>query len=268
MPSLFTLQDLDETLKNLGLPTGTLKAELTMAVRAYFVDEQSLQTISSIPTEEIIFKLWGFCQNDELKARKKNFSSLKSALNKSLKDLARTGENQSGIILGKNNVFIVSEERKDDLLKQMGFSPDAPHLLHDMFAAFKEFFSDNIKGQNVQEVKDLLAEFTETQKELRKIAGLAPEAGQGENPAETTEARGGTTPDAGAETGPAKKEGNKAVEVLDEELIEEIVAEDSDDTELLDEEMEILAAGELTAGPREEADSGDGLGAEVGGGAA
>ena len=278
MPSLFTLQDLDETLNNLPLPPGTLKAELAMAVRAYFVDEQSLQTISSIPTEEIIFKLWGGCRNDELKARKKNFSSLKSALNKSLKDLAKTGGNQTGIILGRNNVFIVSEERKDDLLKQMGFSPDNPHLLHDMFTAFKDFFSKNIKGQNIQEVKDLLAEFAETQKELRKIAGLAPEVGRGTTggeasgwagnaTAKTTEEGGGTTPDAEAETGPSKKESNKAVEVLDEDLVEEIEVEDSEDIDLLEEAAETLAADELAAAPKEEPALGEGLGAERGSGA-
>jgi len=314
MPSLFTLQDLDETLNNLALTPGTLKAELAMAVRSYFADEQSLQAIPGIPTEEIIFKLWGVCQNDELKARRKNFSSLKSALNKSLKDLDKEGKNQTGIILGRNNIFIISEERKDDLIRQLGLSPNAPHLLRDMFAAFKDFLSENIKDQNIQEIKELLAEFAEAQKELRKIAGLAPESGQEENSAETAEAGGGTTPGAGAEIGPSKKESNKAVEfldeevkiiaagalaegpeagtasggglgaeeggggaeaepveemeVIDEELVEEIVVEDSEDTELREEAGESLAAGALAEGPKQEAASGEGLGAEGGGGGA
>ena len=153
MPSLITLQGIDETFANLELKPGTLKAELARVIRSYFVDDQSVQAITSIPTDEIVLKIWGPCQAEELKAKKKNFSSLKSALNKSLKDLDKAGKNQAGIILGRDNVFIVSEERKDDLLKQMGISPNSPHLLHDMFAAFKKFFSENVPGQNIQEVK-------------------------------------------------------------------------------------------------------------------
>jgi len=117
MPSLITLQGIDETLDNLELKQGTLKAELATVIRSYFVDDHSVQTITSIPADEIILKIWGPCLAEELKARKKNFSSLKSALNKSLKDLDKAGKNQAGIILGRNNVFVVSEERKDDLIK-------------------------------------------------------------------------------------------------------------------------------------------------------
>jgi len=172
MPSLITLQGIDETLANLELKQGTLKAELARVIRSYFVDDHSVQSITSIPTDEIVLKIWGPCQAEELKAKKKNFSSLKSALNKSLKDLDKAGKNQAGIILGRDNVFIVSEERKDDLLKQMGLSPNSPHLLHDMFAAFKKFFSENIKDHNTQEIKDLLAEFEETQKKYANSPAL------------------------------------------------------------------------------------------------
>jgi len=302
MPSLFTLQGIDETLDNLALKEGTLKAELAKVIRSYFVDDRSLQSISSIPTDEIVLKIWGPCKADELKAKKKNFSSLKSALNKSLKDLDKAGKNEAGIILGRDNVFIVSEERKDDLLKQMGISPNSPHLLHDMFAAFKKFFSENIKDQNTEEVKDLLAEFEETQKKLRKIAGLEPEASQGESTAETVGPGEGTGPteeapieevevldeeveilDAdeleevfeeetppgeglGAEDGePTKEEPTEEVEILDEDTIEEVVAEELDDTEILEEEVEVLEADALEEVLEEEAPPIEGLGTEEGG---
>ncbi|MCX5876778.1 MAG: hypothetical protein NT087_10900 [Deltaproteobacteria bacterium] len=231
MPSLFTLQGIDETFDNLELKPGTLKAELAKVIRSYFVDELSLQSITSIPTDEIVHKIWGPCKGDELKAKKKNFSSLKSALNKSLKELDKAGKNQAGIILGRDNVFIVSEERKDDLLKQMGISPNSPHLLHDMFAAFKKFFSENIKDQDTEEVKDLLTEFEETQKKLRKIAGLEPETGPG----------GGA---------PGEGLGGEKGGPVEEELTEEV--------EVLDEEVEILEADELEEVLEEEAPPGEG----------
>lgn len=261
MPSLVTLQGIDETLDNLELKQGTLKAELAGVIRSYFIDERSLQTISSIPTDEIVLKIWGPCQAEELKAKKKNFSSLKSALNKSLKDLDKAGKNQAGIILGRDNVFIVSEERKDDLLKQMGLSPNSPHLLHDMFAAFKKFFSENIKDQNPQEVKDLLAEFEEAQKELRKIAGLEPEANLEKNTVETAGPGGGSTSGAGEETEEADTV--ETIELLDGDELE--VIEESEAIEVLDEEVEILDADELEEVVEEEAPPGEGLGAEEGG---
>ena len=248
MPSLFTLQGIDETFDNLELKPGTLKAELAKVIRSYFVDELSLQSITSIPTDEIVHKIWGPCKGDELKAKKKNFSSLKSALNKSLKDLDKAGKNQAGIILGRDNVFIVSEERKDDLLKQMGISPNSPHLLHDMFAAFKQFFSENIKNQDTEEVKDLLAEFEETQKKLRKIAGLEPETGPKESTAETAGPGGGT---------PGEGLGGEEGGLAEDEFTEEV--------EVLDEEVEILEADELEEVLAEEAPPDEGLGAEEGG---
>ena len=261
MPSLITLQGIDETLGNLDLKPGTLKAELAQVIRAYLVDDQSVQTITSIPTDEIVLKIWGPCQAEELKAKKKNFSSLKSALNKSLKDLDKAGKNQAGIILGRDNVFIVSEERKDDLLKQMGISPNSPHLLHDMFAAFKKFFSENIKDQNIQEVKDLLAEFEETQKKLKELSGLDLESIREKTTLDTAEP---------AEAGPldADKETEEAdtvetIELQDGDELE--VIEGSEAIEVLDEEVEILDADELEEVVEEEAPPGEGPGAEEGG---
>ncbi len=279
MPSLITLQGIDETLDNLELKEGTLKAELAGVIRSYFVDDHSVQSITSIPTDEIVLKIWGPCQGEELKAKKKNFSSLKSSLNKSLKDLDKAGKNQAGIILGRDNVFIVSEERKDDLLKQMGLSPNSPHLLHDMFAAFKKFFSENIKDQNVQEVKDLLAEFEETQNRLRKIAGLEPEAEPEKSTAETAAPEGVSIPNAEEKTEEDASvetielldgdeleviEESEEVEVLDEGEIEEIAGAGSEATELLEEEVEILEEDQLEEVLEEEAPVAEGLGSEQG----
>ena len=178
MPSLFTLAGIDETLSNLELKPGTLKAELAALIRSYFTDDSSLQTLSSIPADELVLKLWGPSSEEELKAKKKNFSSLKSSLNKSLKDLDKAGKNPAGIILGRDNVFIVSEERKDDLIKQMGLSADSPHLLHDLFDAFKKLISETVKKENSEEVKNLLEELDATRRSLMNLAGMGTEEGQ------------------------------------------------------------------------------------------
>ena len=187
MPSLFTLQGIDETLANLELKPGTLKAELARLIRSYFQDESALQRIDSIPTDELVVKLWKPASEEEFKAKRKNFSSLKSSLNKSLKDLDRTGRNTAGIIIGRENVFIVSEERKDDLLKQLGLSADSPHLLRDMFDAFKKLLNETVGQQQQTEARNLLSELEEIRTSLLRLTGPPGESGQTQEPAEEIE---------------------------------------------------------------------------------
>ncbi|MFA6464257.1 MAG: SUMF1/EgtB/PvdO family nonheme iron enzyme, partial [Desulfurivibrionaceae bacterium] len=141
--------------------------------------------------------------------------------------------------------------------------------------------SENIKDQNVQEVKELLAEFEETQKKLRELSGLEPETAPQKSGIEPPEPRQEQTTNAGAETekddavetielleGDAFEvlEDSEEIEILDEEEIEEVVTEEREDTELLEEEeVEILEEGELEEVLESEASPGEGLGAEEGG---
>lgn len=232
MPSLFTLQGIDETLANLDLKPGTLKAELAKLIRSYFSDDKSLQSIVEIPTDELVVKLWEVKDEEDLKAKKKNFSSLKSSLNKSLKDLDKKGQNTAGIIVGRDNVFIISEERKDDLIKQLGLSADSPHLLKDMMAAIKKLFLEELEKEDSTEIRELLAEFEATKEAMQKMAGFPP--------AEMAEKTPGGDEDEGYET----------VEIVDEEGVEfeeelESAAEEADQAPLeAEQEVEEIELGE------------------------
>ncbi|MGV1099861.1 formylglycine-generating enzyme family protein [Thiovibrio sp. JS02] len=233
MPSLFTLQGIDETLTNLELKPGTLKAELAKLIRSYLTDEQKLQTISSIPTDELIQRLYGTSSEEELKAKRKNFSSLKSGLNKSLKDLDKAGKNPAGIILGRDNVFIVSEERKDDLLKQLGLSADSPHLLHDMFDAFKKLLADTVTQENREEARNLLDELEGIRKSLLQMTDMEP-------PAPTSET--GLATESGKPTGGESGEAVEEIELAEGEKFE-IFATDEAAAEI--EEIELAEGEEL-----------------------
>jgi formylglycine-generating enzyme required for sulfatase activity len=184
MPSLLSLQSIDATTESLSLKTGTLKAELVNAIRSRFHDASDLQTIASIATDEIITHLWGPCAGETLKARRKNFSSLKSALNRDLKELDRVGKNPAGIILGRDNIFIVSEERKDDLLNQLGISADAPHLFRTMLATCRQLLQTGQMQESGQDIGALLSELDSlrsTLKEMRKgSAQYIPASGDGQ----------------------------------------------------------------------------------------
>ncbi|MFZ5776434.1 MAG: formylglycine-generating enzyme family protein [Thermodesulfobacteriota bacterium] len=177
MPSsLLTLQAVDEALANLNLKDGTLKAELVKAIRARFQNDASLQTLIAIPTDDLILKLWGDGSAEDLKARRKNFSSLKSGLNKSLKDLGRAGNNPAGIIIGRDNVFTVSEERKDDLIRQLGIPADTPNIFQDMLEAFRRFFTETAKDKSIEEIQRMLASLDQAGMEMRQMAGMPLES--------------------------------------------------------------------------------------------
>jgi len=253
MPSLFTLQGIDETLANLELKPGTLKAELARLIRSYFQDESALQRIDSIPTDELVVKLWKPASEEEFKAKRKNFSSLKSSLNKSLKDLDRTGRNTAGIIIGRENVFIVSEERKDDLLKQLGLSADSPHLLRDMFDAFKKLLNETVGQQQQTEARNLLSELEEIRTSLLRLTGPPGESGQTQEPAEEIELAEGEELElleeepAGAE--PGEGSGGPEAEAEAIELAE------GEELELLEEEPAGAEPGEGSGGPEAEAEA-------------
>ena len=120
MPALVTIEGINQALSNLACKPDTLRSRLISVLLSYFPDEKSLQECNSLPAEEIIAKVWQIDAPEEIKKRRKNLSSLKSALNKSLKDLAKKDLNPEGIIIGRDNVFEVSDEQKTELLQKLG----------------------------------------------------------------------------------------------------------------------------------------------------
>ncbi len=230
MPSLVTRQGIEEAFKHLALKKGTLKARLVEVLDSCFPDDESIQQTKSIPVEDLASKIWNTDSPEEINTKRKNFSSLKSGLNQSLKDLDKKGKNPEGIILGRNNVFIVSEKRKDDILQKLGLSAETPQSLREMFTAFKKIFSEIIKNEGVDEVKDLLNELDEARKVVQEISGLAPVESdppvahplpEGQQIFTTAAPAGKTTGEPSADQGNGDGED---LEVVDEEELEEIVA--------------------------------------------
>jgi len=231
MPSLVTRQGIEEAFKHLPLKKGTLKARLVEVLDSYFPDDEAIQQTKAIPVEELVTKIWNTGSPEEISSKRKNFSSLKSGLNQSLKGLDKKGKNPEGIILGRNNVFIVSEKRKDDILQKLGLSTETPQSLKEMFSAFKKVFSEIIKKEGVDEVKDLLKELDEARKVVQEISGLTPVEGEPAEPQPLTEDQQ-IVPNAKiADEPPAEPDSadNEDLEVVGEDEIEEIAASQDPD---------------------------------------
>ncbi|MDH3360145.1 MAG: hypothetical protein OEL55_04670, partial [Desulfobulbaceae bacterium] len=115
MPFLATLENIDTALTNLNLKEGTLKARLVNAIRKNFHDQNTLDATTNIPTEDLIQEIWSVNSPQDIKAKRKNLSGLKSSINTSLKKLLKEDKNPDGIIIGRNNTFIIAEEQKDQI---------------------------------------------------------------------------------------------------------------------------------------------------------
>ncbi len=112
------MKGIDEAIANLKYRNAnTLKSRLVHAVRCLYEDEGPIESVEGINTEKLIKALWDTDAHPAaIKAKRKNFSSIKSSINADLRKLYKEGKNPEGIIIGRNNVFALSDEAKDKLL--------------------------------------------------------------------------------------------------------------------------------------------------------
>jgi len=96
----------------------TLKARyLAMLQKAYEGCDPG--EVSGIPTEAVVAELWGATTPDDIKRRRKNLSSLRSSINRELKEAWEAGANPEGIVIGTSNNFVISDEAKDKIVETL-----------------------------------------------------------------------------------------------------------------------------------------------------
>ncbi|MCJ7601294.1 MAG: hypothetical protein MUO63_07290, partial [Desulfobulbaceae bacterium] len=95
--AFITHQGISEAIANLQPNPATLKGRLINLIHSYFPTEENLDVIDSIAAEDLIRQLWEVDDPEGIRQKKKNLSSLKSSINKDLKNLARQGKNPEGL---------------------------------------------------------------------------------------------------------------------------------------------------------------------------
>ncbi|MBU0481843.1 MAG: SUMF1/EgtB/PvdO family nonheme iron enzyme [Proteobacteria bacterium] len=258
MPNLVTVEGINETLTRINYKPDTLKFRLLELVRSYFTDQDSLNTLTSIPPDEIIGRLWQTSNPAEMKARRKNLSGLKSSINKDLKKLSDSGGNPEGIVLNRDNVFAVSEEKKNHLLQELGVTPGSLSPIRDLFASLREMVAGMSGNSESADFQQLLAELEETKKTIRMLGKLPDDQEPGENAGSSENGPGAganaadvaesdTLPSGainnGDATGTLAGNGDALLDLIDEEVIEEITDDEFGeivDYEILEEEEEPL----------------------------
>ncbi|MCK9294037.1 MAG: SUMF1/EgtB/PvdO family nonheme iron enzyme [Desulfobulbaceae bacterium] len=279
--ALITHQGISAALADLRPNPATLKGRLLSLIHSYCPTDERLAEIDSIPAEDLIRQLWEVDDPAEIHQKKKNLSSLKSSINKDLKNLARQGKNPEGLIISRDNVFTISEEHKDDLLQKLGLSGAlAPK---DILTLMRGILDSVMQGDGRQEAASLLKEIDKTREMIARAAGmgdaprhlaLGTEIGDaaadtpvdGAASAETVTAAdgggsaasaglaGGETAGTGTDTSAEVVGGNEvepaALELLDNEEVELL-----DETEIIEQEIEITD--DIASSPADGLDGGE-----------
>ncbi|MEA1934497.1 MAG: SUMF1/EgtB/PvdO family nonheme iron enzyme [Thermodesulfobacteriota bacterium] len=227
MPSFISLKGVDEAIAHLSLKPNTLKARYIKAVRSRISTDSDLRDLTSIPAEQLVGKIWKIDDPDEIRAKRKNLSSIKSGINKDLKKLTKDGKNDEGVILGRDNIFIISEEQKSNILDQLGSLAGSDRSLNDVFSTFKELLSGLLKHEGVGELKDILSELENAKKMVDDLS------------AQLTEAKG-AIPEHAAEPEISENSATAEVEEFDEaEEFDEVDEVEGEEIEEFDEVDEV-----------------------------
>ena len=160
MPVIISLKNIEEAIDSLNYKSETtLKSKLIRAVRNFYPDESSLETLTSIDTEELVKYVWETGDDAELiKNKRKNFSSVKSSVNSDLKKLYQEGKNPQGIIIGHNNVFDISDEAKNktlsgiaDIFREKGI--DTQSKITEILSALTDILAGAMSSPNAQDAR-------------------------------------------------------------------------------------------------------------------
>ncbi len=123
-----TLNGVDQAISNLNYKNNeSLKYRLASLIRHNYTSEGSVESLKSIPSDEIVKALWD--TGDDFKAiktRRKNLNTIKSSVNADFKSLYHQEKNPEGIIIGPDNIFVMSDEAKAKTLEELGYELKNP----------------------------------------------------------------------------------------------------------------------------------------------
>jgi formylglycine-generating enzyme required for sulfatase activity len=162
MASAITLAGIDEAISNLKyINENTLKYRFIRQIRQYYIDDNSIASLKEIEHTALIGLLWDTDGDPEtFKNKRKNLNSLRSSINTDLKTLYEKGVNPEGIKIGSDNIFVMSEDAKDNILNTFGYDlqPEGKLKLDQIMDILKlanETISDSMADEDTTGKDDL-----------------------------------------------------------------------------------------------------------------
>jgi formylglycine-generating enzyme required for sulfatase activity len=160
--STITLKGIDQAISHLKyINENTLKYRFVRCIRQHYADDYSVASLQAIDHTTLIKRLWDTGDDPgAVKNRRKNLNSLRSAVNADLKKLYEKGLNAEGIKIGSDNIFVMSENAKDNILNTFGIDlqPDGTLKLDQIMDILKlanETVSDSLVAEDTGRKADL-----------------------------------------------------------------------------------------------------------------
>jgi formylglycine-generating enzyme required for sulfatase activity len=115
---MISLKGIDHAIFNLNYQNkASLKYRFVSIVRENYENEGSVASLTDIHADELVKALWDTGEDPDLiKKKRKSLSGLKSSVNSDFKKLFKDGKNPEGVVIGRNNIFTMSDEAKDQIL--------------------------------------------------------------------------------------------------------------------------------------------------------
>ena len=212
MALAITIQGIDEALSHFNYRNKpALKYRFISLIRGHYENESAVETVQGIDADELIKILWDTGDNPAaVKNRRKNFKSVKSAINNELKKLYEEGKNPEGVTIGPENTFVMSDEARNNALEAfirepkedgtalVGQVKDVLKVLNEVLSN-SPYFDDTGEEDGpggLREIKALIRDLTEKAglsgaELIRADAGIAHAEAVGEDQAGKTEGDGG-----------------------------------------------------------------------------
>ena len=84
-----SMEGIERALSGLGYKENSKKFKVVSAINSYYVTESSINDVISIDTDTLIKKIWDIEDKpSKIRAKRRNFSSIKSSINKDLQKLS------------------------------------------------------------------------------------------------------------------------------------------------------------------------------------
>ena len=182
-----SLEGIDQAIANLNYRPNSVKQKAILAIMAFYTSEESIKQLDSIDTDILIKSIWDVGDNlSKIKAKRRNFSTIKSSINADLEKLSKKGRNPENIIITDSNVFDMTQEAKNNLLSSFTDAvktgdidlDQATNLLKTVTAFLENFQLEDTETDSndiVNQIKKILNKITEnvlSEEDLESTPGL------------------------------------------------------------------------------------------------
>ncbi|MBF0234463.1 MAG: hypothetical protein HQK65_15700, partial [Desulfamplus sp.] len=112
-----TKKGIEQALSSLKYKDNSVKKRVVLAILQYYALDSALSQLKFIDTDELIKTIWNTGDDiAAIKAKRRNFYSIRSSINSDLANLSSEVENPEKITITSENIFDMTEEAKNNLL--------------------------------------------------------------------------------------------------------------------------------------------------------